>query len=156
MVNSRHDGDMNAQSSSLWKPVQRKGVKGFTLTELLTVIVVIGVLAAVLFPTLSKAKAQGQSTVCKNHLSQIGRAMEMCVSDHNKYPSAITYGGDFPPFQPWAEELRSYNSLHWTNLMQNCGLPPMNGSSKINNRRLLWREWQSARCAAAFAPEGII
>ena len=38
--------------------VQRHETGGFTLTELLTVIVILGILAALLFPALSLAKAR--------------------------------------------------------------------------------------------------
>ncbi len=84
-------------SPAAGKELRPKQSGAFTLTELLVVLAIIAILAGVLLPVLSKAKAQGQSAVCKNHLSQIGRAMQMYVSDSHRYPPAL--GG--PPFQTW-------------------------------------------------------
>lgn len=94
-----------------------KRSRGFTLLELLAVIATIGVLAALLLPALSAARAKGRSTVCLNHLRQVGLALEMYVSDNHAYPPALS--GD-PPFRPWADRLAQYNPISWTNAACQC------------------------------------
>lgn len=49
-------------------------IKGFTLIELLVVITIIGLLMSVLLPSLSVAKSQARSVVCKTNLHQLALA----------------------------------------------------------------------------------
>lgn len=50
---------------------QRRSGRAFTLIELLMVLAIIGILAALLLPTLSKTKAKGQNVYCMNNLRQL-------------------------------------------------------------------------------------
>ena len=93
------------------------GCKAFTLTELLVVIAIIAILAALLLPAVSRAKAQARSASCKNNLRQIGQSIQMYVSDHNIYPTAM---GNGPPFKAWPDQLTAYNPLNWTNHAWHC------------------------------------
>ncbi len=68
---------------------------GFTLVELLVVIAVIGILAALLLPALASAKSAGQRTACRSNLRQIGLAMQGYADENG---GSIPYGPKAPPF----------------------------------------------------------
>jgi prepilin-type N-terminal cleavage/methylation domain-containing protein len=55
--------------------------KGFTLVEMLVVIAVIAILAALLLPAISAAKRKAQRTVCVHNLRQINLGIRMYADD---------------------------------------------------------------------------
>lgn len=75
------------------------------MIELLVVIAILGILAALLLPSLSRAKAKAHRAQCASNLHQLGLALHQFVADYQCYPSGIDgtngdLGGRF-----WAEQL---------------------------------------------------
>ncbi len=76
----------------------RRGVKsGFTLVELLVVLAVIVLLAAMLFPVFAQVRARARQATCASHLHQIARAGLLYLQDNDeRFPSC--YLSDTPPY----------------------------------------------------------
>ena len=69
--------------------------EAFTLVEVLVVISVIGILAALLLPVLGKAKERGRATACLSNLRQLGIGLQLYVQDNeNRLP--VMYDAPFP------------------------------------------------------------
>jgi prepilin-type N-terminal cleavage/methylation domain-containing protein len=63
----------------------------FTLVEMLVVIAIIGILAALLLPVLNKGQVRAKRIVCLNSLQQGGLAFHTFSNDHDgKFPMAIS------------------------------------------------------------------
>jgi len=67
--------------------------KSFTLIELLVVIAIIGVLAALIIPSINNARTKARDAKRLEDLRQFSLALEMYYSDNNHYPIWEEGGG---------------------------------------------------------------
>ncbi len=63
----------------------RRRQAGFTLVEILTVIGIIAVLTAILFPVLTQARGKARQARCLANMQQIGVAIETYVQDQHGF-----------------------------------------------------------------------
>src|SRR4051795_9896868 len=74
-----------------WRSPQKTWTAGFSLIELLLVIAIIAVLAALLLPALSKAYTRGKRAGCVSNLKQIGLAFHTFAHEHaDKFPMQVS------------------------------------------------------------------
>src|SRR5690348_18349682 len=72
---------------------------GFTLVEIMIVVAIIGLLAAIAIPNFVKARATSQANACINNLRQIDAgAQQFALEAHKKTGDAITYPDDLTPY----------------------------------------------------------
>lgn len=110
-------------------------LRGFTLIELLVVIAIIAVLVALLLPAVQQAREAARRTQCRNHLKQLGLALNNYHDVHNTLPpgrmrSNVDGAGRcfsaYAHLLPYLEATALYNQV---NFNADPDDPAMNGAA---------------------------
>jgi len=88
--------------------------RSFTLIELLVVVAIIAVLAALLLPSLAKAKNRSKQAVCLQHLKEVGIATFLMADDNNGWLNGVN--------APYGPTGGSTNVGYWIYSITNYGV----------------------------------
>lgn len=87
---------MNHHSTRASRPA------AFTLVELLVVVAVIGLLIAILLPSLGTARESSRTVVCGSNLSQAALALSVYVDEHRGWlPAAANHRDTYNRYENW-------------------------------------------------------
>src|SRR5258706_5124264 len=71
---------------------------GFTLVELMIVVAIIGLLAAIAIPNFVRARGTAQKNACINNLRQIDGAKQQWALENRQTDAAVPVATDITPY----------------------------------------------------------
>jgi prepilin-type N-terminal cleavage/methylation domain-containing protein len=78
--------------------INAKKTAGFTLVEIMIVVAIIGLLAAIAIPNFVNARKTAQTNACINNLRQIDAAKQQWALEVGAAPGATPGSADITPF----------------------------------------------------------
>lgn len=69
------------------QPAPRPAQRGFTLIEVMVVVVILGVLGALVLPTIMNRPDHAKLTAARTDIQSIGTALQIYRLDNGRYPS---------------------------------------------------------------------
>ena len=108
--------------------------KAFTLIELLIVIAIIAILAAILFPVFARARENARRTSCQSNLKQIGLGWLQYAQDYDEKMMAFNRGAGSSTATPTKPAVYWWGAWDGTNFDYRAGLiQPYLKSDQVRN-----------------------
>jgi len=74
--------------------VSKRSTRGFTLIEILIVVVILGILAAIVIPQFSSASQEASISSVRSQLQTLRSQVELYRVQNNEYPAVGTISSD--------------------------------------------------------------
>jgi prepilin-type N-terminal cleavage/methylation domain-containing protein len=100
---------------------------GFTLVEIMIVVAIIGLLAAIAIPNFVRARNSAQANACINNLRQIDGAKQQWALENRQTDAAVPVVADVTPYlkggaMPLEPASGNYNAINAVNVNPQCSI----------------------------------
>ena len=114
---------------------RRVELRGFTLVEILIVVIILGILAAIIVPQFANASSDARATNLKTTLANVRNQIEVFKAQHNETAPALSGMWVLMTGQTDTSEATSNapTGTHWGPYLQAAPLNPLNSLTGVTS-----------------------
>jgi general secretion pathway protein G len=114
---------------------RRTAIRGFTLVEILIVVIILGILAAIVIPQFANASSDARTSNLRTALNNCRNQIEVFKAQHNDTPPDLSCMWTLMLVPSDTTEATSNSPIgtHWGPYLQQAPINPMNNLTSVTS-----------------------